>query len=353
MLSTAPPEDLTGGDRVLLDVRVPEKCYRHQPIVVRIRVALDEQFLAEQMLQLFGRPLDVPIQIDAPWFESWPAGVVRLGPVDPSAPSVAIAFGSRELRAVRSGLAQGDRQYAVLELERTLVPEKVGEIELPEVVVRLAYATEFEEDLLRGRVAVERRDAVVRSGGRSLRVRPLPEIGRPNGYGGAVGDFTATTGFEDSDAARSPESVVVRMRISGDGNFEFFEPPSLRSLRGLHEQGRRVVRAADSLTVWYTLTRVPGERVRTAPLEFPYFDPWADTYRTLRIPFRLDALPSDPASGHRASPSEAPSAVDPLADGARAEESGRFPVWPWIAGMLAAAAGAIVLTIATRAKPRT
>ena len=61
-------EALDPSSRVFVEVASDRDSYVvHQPIRVRVRIGVAEDFLSRNMIQLFRRELDVPVQVAAAW----------------------------------------------------------------------------------------------------------------------------------------------------------------------------------------------------------------------------------------------------------------------------------------------
>ncbi len=135
-----------------------------------------------------------------------------------------------------------------------------------------------------------------------LTVRPLPEEGRPASFSGAVGRFTFDAEIAPAEIPVG-EPLTLRMIIEGDGNLEAVSAPGLaigENFRAYDAQltnresdpaGRRGRRVYERILIPRdeTATEVPA-------VEFSFFDPRAEAYRTLsRGPFPLKLLPAGAA----------------------------------------------------------
>ncbi len=65
----------------------------------------------------------------------------------------------------------------------------------------------------------------------TINVKELPAAGRPEGFAGAVGDFTLEVTASPTELAVG-ESVILETRITGMGNFDAIEPPALENTEG-------------------------------------------------------------------------------------------------------------------------
>ncbi|HCP45549.1 MAG TPA: hypothetical protein DIU15_05885 [Deltaproteobacteria bacterium] len=118
-----------------------------------------------------------------------------------------------------------------------------------------------------------------------LQVRPLPQEGRPKGFGGAVGRFglTATT---DRTEVQAGETISLTLKLSGRGSLRSPEidlklPEALKVYSEDPERRVRIVGSELRSEVLFREAVVPLEPGKyTIPsVRFPYFDPEAGRYR--------------------------------------------------------------------------
>lgn len=307
-----------------------------QAVRVTLRVGIDREFLAEHAIQPFLRPLDVPVQVEAPWL-----GTTDARPANEAAPPEGATFALDDgVVAGTLGSASRDgRTFVVVALERRVVPSAPGELVLSGPLVRLAYTTRFETDAFGARRATDRHDVVLRGDPLALTVRDLPFEGQPIEFTGAVGRFTLDASVTPRHA-RPDETVALVLVIEGDGALDAFTPPRV---------------APRDFAVRGALDRIEGNRrtltfelaperagVRTiAPIPFAYFDPGPPAgYRTLETPELSVTVAA------REAPAEAPDREDGSPDG-----GGAGPLLAAGLALLAAGCGlAVVLSRRARAR---
>ena len=255
--------------------------YVKQPIPVVVRFGFDAKFLEANVSQLFRQKLDVPAQLRAPWLDKIEGAAIRV----PGAPGDRRSFvlNDRVAAAMTVGERVVDgRPFTVLEVTRVFVADEVGELVLPEPLLRFAYATRFREDFISGRVPIDRNEAFVAGAPVLITVRPLPESDRPSTFSGAVGRFSvsARASVGELDAG---ETMQLVLRISGDGDLGAVQPPTLDALPGFHVQGMIKGSDGDGPTFTYDIVPLNGSVVRVPPVPFTFFDPGPPaTYRTVR-----------------------------------------------------------------------
>ncbi|MCK9244044.1 MAG: BatD family protein [Candidatus Marinimicrobia bacterium] len=121
-----------------------------------------------------------------------------------------------------------------------------------------------------------------------IQVKPLPEKGKPSAFNGAVGSFKIESSI-DNPQVKQDQALTLRYKISGNGNInalkltplilpnsvEVFEP---KIDKIINKSGGTI---GGSVTYEYVLIpRRPGQLTIPA-LQFAYFDPQTEAYRTL------------------------------------------------------------------------
>jgi hypothetical protein len=271
------------GERVILETEVSrDTCYVHERFRLKLRIAYDRGFFEKHAVQMFSRELDVPVQVRAPWLDALDGAILRR---DAATAGASLALNDTIVEGVRGGDREVDgRAFAVVEITRTCVPLRAGELVLEAPRLRFAHATRFEEDFVHGRMALDRRDAVVVGRPRTLLVRALPEEGRPVEFTGAVGH-----GFE-VHAEATPRSLEVGavlelvLRIEGEGDLGLFDPPPLNGLSGaFHVYGSIDEKGATRRTITYDVAPLHAAVTEVPAIAFAWFDPRDPAgYRTVR-----------------------------------------------------------------------
>jgi hypothetical protein len=120
----------------------------------------------------------------------------------------------------------------------------------------------------------------------TIEVKPLPPKAPPT-FAGAVGNFSLTTEVKPK-TAQVGDPLTVTANVTGRGNFERVNAPSLESERGWHAYPPSAKFKADddigiSGTKSFELVLTPNEPKKAVPpLVFTYFDPLKETYVTLK-----------------------------------------------------------------------
>jgi hypothetical protein len=264
-------------------------------LAIEVRFGLDAEFLDQDLIALFRRRLDLPVQLESAWLD------------DPDVLATTAAFarapdGAQSTFARNAHLARARRvadrsvdgrsfRVFALDVRRTAREPGTLRIECPRLV--FARGLSFTDDFLSGRTATERRDAFVAGTALEIAIAPLPEADRPREFSGSVGEFELEARCEvGGDAARTTARLELTLR--GDGDLsraivaDAADFPGFALLGVLDDHGR-----ARREVVFDLERRAPG--VRQVPsIAFHSFDPRPPgAYRVERSPtFELPAAES-------------------------------------------------------------
>jgi hypothetical protein len=121
-----------------------------------------------------------------------------------------------------------------------------------------------------------------------IRVKPLPEAGKPANFTGAVGNFRLESSL-DTSVVKQNQAITLRYIVRGSGNFNTLKLPEITFPANLEVFEPKIDKQVDkrtkpiqgSLTYEYVLIpRRPGA-INLPALVFSYFDPGSESYRTL------------------------------------------------------------------------
>ena len=277
-----------------------EAAYVGQDLLLTLRFGYDTAWFSEHAVPLFRREMDVPVDVAAPWVAALDGGTPLAGAATPPASGLVsparFALNGDAGRATPTADAtRGGRTFATFEVEARYRLTTPGAMSVSAPTLRFAYADRFETDLVGGRVAVDRKDAVVRGGVASVRVLPLPEADRPAEFSGAVGRFTVS-GTTDRATVVEGHSLRLVLTIAGDGLLDGVPPPRLDQLEAWHEMGATTIDVLGvSRVVTSELVPTATGVVEIPSVAFAFFDPTPPgAYRVVRteaISIRVEPRP--------------------------------------------------------------
>jgi hypothetical protein len=270
------------AERVAVEVAVDRpRVFVGEAVEIRLRVRIEERFVREQLIQPFRRALDLPLSIDAPWWDGFD-GAAPDSPVPVEDGGASLVLNGALVRARRLGAVEAAAgRELVFELGRRFRILRSGRLSAAPTRLGLSFATRFRDDFLSGRVPDDRHELEVSAAPGLVEAAALPVVGRPPGFGGAVGRFTVVAAV-DRVELEVGATLRLTLTIDGAGNFEQFESPTLDGLDGFHPLGRIEEREAGRRRLHWDL-RPLRAGVGVPGLAFSYFDPEAGgSYRTLR-----------------------------------------------------------------------
>ena len=178
--------------------------------------------------------------------------------------------------------------YEALVFQRALFPVAAGAIVVP--APQLSYAIPQSSSYF----SREERH-LVRAESAQLIVRPLPEIGQPAGFTGAVGVLSATARV-DTLNARVGDPLVLTVEVVGTGNVKLLPRPTLEVGWAAAVPGTERVQVDSSGPLVrgtkefeWVLTPSQEGRVTLPSIRYDYFDPYKREYVAARtLPIDLD-----------------------------------------------------------------
>lgn len=332
-----------------VEIAVPRAtCFVGERVDVRVRIGYDAAFFRASGIPLFRREVDVPLRLRAPWLREL-AGAAFPGaagaPQPPGSVRLSLAVNDGVVDAARVGDRVLDgRTFTVVELVRPVIATRAGPLTIPEATADYAFATRFTDDMFSGRVAADRHDAHVAAAPVTLTVAPLPDAGRPPGFSGAVGHFTATAD-SDRSSATVGTSMRLRLHITGDGNLALIDPPRLAAIEGFRILGMIDAHGSGDRTVTFDVSPQSASLTAIPALPFSFFDPEPPgAYRTIfttPIPLVVDAAT---AVAQARSVPEAPRVSPPPES--PAESPSRWPIA--VLAALCAVVGVVIAQLRAR-----
>jgi hypothetical protein len=148
----------------------------------------------------------------------------------------------------------------------------------------------------------------------SVNVKPLPSLGRPDGFDGAVGDYTLEWSVSDT-ACRVNEPLTLSVELNGKGDIERAPdakpslPAGLELINSRSEQNAAVRDNRWGGRKRWEFILIPNRagQATLGPLNYPFFDPETGRYNIASTaPIQLTiAPPAQVASSAPSAPSEA------------------------------------------------
>jgi hypothetical protein len=171
-------------------------------------------------------------------------------------------------------------------LRKLLMPTSAGDVTIDPFVLQLQVRRPSRDLFsqffsLGGSQTVARKSDPIR-----IHVRALPEEGRPDDFGGAVGTFRMTAALDRTEA-RVNDAVALRVTVEGEGSLQSVPAPRWQATSEIKAFDPKVTETKSTaggklvskkVWEWVLVPLVPGD-LKLPPLRFAFFDPGQATYR--------------------------------------------------------------------------
>lgn len=225
--------------RTQTETRVLDKgsIYQGETLWLVLQIDLEQQFLEQQLLPQWRFPLDFQAELKTPWLEASPsfriletrdAGLLETADTASTSMVIDREKGSiQRLETTADGLVRFQLKRKILVLG--------GSFELAPAHLKLVWATEFEDDMIRGLIPTNQQSTTLTTPTFHCEVLPIPITDRPSSFSGAVGDYTMQL---SEVAGGSPRKLQIGFR--GFGHLDSAHLPSLAQLADFPLSGNRL-----------------------------------------------------------------------------------------------------------------
>ena len=180
-----------------------------------------------------------------------------------------------------------NRTYRVIERKYALFPTQTGELTIGKAIITATVASKRRQRNVFG-IFGGGEEIQARSAPLSIKVRPLPQSGRPSDYTGTIGKFRISAQVNKT-VVELNQPVTLTVNISGVGNIKSVAEPQIPELEDF-----RVYKASSSENISKINDKIGGTKTfeevfipeRPGTLQIPalslsYFDPERQRYRTI------------------------------------------------------------------------
>lgn len=133
------------------------------------------------------------------------------------------------------------------------------------------------------------KNVTLKSAPEQITVKPLPTENKPEGFRGAVGDFSVSASLEKNNIT-TDDAGTLKLTITGKGNIQLINAPVINWPNGIDgyeakvkdNVDRKQVPMQGSKTFSYPFTVSKAGTYTIDSITFSYFDPASSSYQTLR-----------------------------------------------------------------------
>ena len=186
------------------------------------------------------------------------------------------------------GTFKGESCNEVVWRKAVLYPQKSGNLVLEPLTLDLTLSLPSNRRDLFGRRILTQSQKTITTGEKVIKVKDLPKKNKPENFSGAVGKFDFDL-ILNKNALKASESFQAKIKVRGKGNLNLFNLPSINVPNTLevyepeHNEKVKVTLSGIQGTVEDSYTIVPQFQGKypIPSIEFTYFDPKLEAYKTL------------------------------------------------------------------------
>jgi hypothetical protein len=191
---------------------------------------------------------------------------------------------------VQKGKYNGeDYRYIVLK-KAVLIPQKDGKLIIEPMLMDFAVGIPTGSGDWFGNMITKNISFATQSEVREVRVKTLPEAGKPIDFSGAVGEFDFTV-TANKNVLKANDAAQIKVEVSGSGNLKLFEIPKIITPVELEvytpEHQENVITSLNglrgSVSDVYTVVPQYKGKYKIPEVSFSYFNPKEEQYKTITI----------------------------------------------------------------------
>lgn len=192
-----------------------------------------------------------------------------------------------ELNA-QNGKYNGE-DYRFLVLKRAvLIPQRAGELIVEPMKMDFSVGIPTGRGDFFGNMITRNISYATQSAVRKVRVKALPELGKPIDFSGAVGEFEFKVSA-DKNVLNANEAAQIKVEVKGSGNLKLFEipkivtPAELEAFTPEHKEEVTTTLSGlkGSISDAYTVVPQYKGKYKIPEVTFSYFNPKEEKYHTI------------------------------------------------------------------------
>ena len=192
---------------------------------------------------------------------------------------------------VKREIYKGQNYNAVEWRKVVLYPQKVGELEISPLSLNLVLDVPTDKRDFFGNVIYDQTSQIISTGMRRIIVKDLPELGKPDSFSGAVGNFEFDV-ILNKNSLRATESFQAELKVKGNGNLKLFDLPDIlvpNSMELFEPEREELISTnlsgmSGSVSKFFTVIPRFQGNFPIEEVEFSYFDPNIEKYKVVNSP---------------------------------------------------------------------
>jgi hypothetical protein len=186
------------------------------------------------------------------------------------------------------GMFKGEKYRYVILRKTVLYPQKSGKLEIEPLSLDIGVQLPTNRRDMFGRVIATNDNKRVSAGAKTIKVKALPEAGKPIDFSGAVGKFDFKA-IPSKTTLKNGESLDLVLSVTGTGNLKLFTlpkpevPNALEMYDAVHDEKVNTPLSGMTGKISDSYTIIPQYKGNYSikPMHFSYFDLGSGTYKTI------------------------------------------------------------------------
>ena len=274
------PVEVTITDSVKQPSDAVTQYYNDDDIELRALISKGSPFLNEPITVVYKLYYKAPINIsdaretETPKFKDFWSQTIKI-------PQLKVQ------REVYKG-----QNYNVVEWRKVvLYPQRVGELEISPLSLNLVLDVPTDKRDFFGNVIYDQTSQLISTGMRRINVKNLPNLGKPDSFTGAVGEFEFDV-ILNKNSLRATESFQAELKVKGSGNLKLFDLPNIlvpNSMELFEPEREELINTnlsgmSGSISKLFTIIPRFQGNFPIEEVEFSYFNPETEKYKILKSP---------------------------------------------------------------------
>ena len=205
---------------------------------------------------------------------------------------------------MKQGTYKGSTYNYVTWRKAVLYPQKTGELILEPLTLNITVQVPSNRRDIWGNLINRQVPKVITAGKRTIKVKQLPNEGKPEGFTGAVGNFDLNFSL-NKEVLKASESFQATVKVSGRGNLKLFNLPKINVPAALEvyepEHTEKIktnlLGMQGSIQDTYTIVPEFQGNYPIPSVAFSYFDPNKKRYVTLKSEEQMVNVIEGPVAG--------------------------------------------------------
>ncbi len=219
-------------------------------------------------------------------------------------------------RNIDTSIYKGERYNFVEWRKVVLYPQREGKLEIKPLSLDVTVNVPTGKRDFFQRVIYTQVPKLVSAGKLTINVKPLPTDDQPDGFSGAVGNFSIDVSTSKKQL-KANESLQAKVKISGRGNLRLFGMPNLQTPSAIEQYEPEIsenIRSnlsgmSGSITQSYTLIPQFQGKYPIPSIDFSFFNPKKKTYVTIKSTEQLVDVTEGPLANRAVNPTTPSGAV--------------------------------------------